>query len=174
MPACASRSLRDSPNLPDDERGVSEVIGYILVFGILSMILILAMVAFSVIHGRAESAVVAVEGQSVAQRVASSVVNAALFAERYPGSDASYLQALDLPAQLEGNDYTVQLVDAVPGVTPAQVLVVVPALGLEATAPLFSAEASADVAICSSDVPGGRVQVQLDPDAGCISLVGLT
>lgn len=170
MPACASRSRRDPR---DDERAVSEVIGFVLIFGILSMILVLAMVAFNEVHDRAEAAVVAVEGESVAQRVASAVVNAALFAERYGLDETSYLQALDLPAELEGNSYTVHLDPAVPGVSPAQVRVVVGAIAVETSAPLFSADASTDVTICSSSVAGGRVQVHLDPGAACpgISLV---
>ena len=166
MPACASRSPRDPPRLPRDDVAVSEVVGFMLVFAILSMILILAMVAFNEIQDRAESAVVAVEAESVAQRVASAVVNAALFAERHGSTDATYLHPLDLPADLEGHAYVVHL-DPVAGLTPAQVRVVISALDLEASAPLFSADDSTDVALCATTASGGRVLVRLDGTSTC-------
>lgn len=160
MPACASRSPREPTCLRRDDGAVSEVVGFLLVFAILSMILILSMVAFNEIQDRAEAAVVAVEAESVAQRVASAVVNAALFAERHGSTDATYLQPLELPEDLEGHAYVVYL-DPVAGSTPAQVRVVISALDLEASAPLFSADASTDVALCATTATGGRVQVQL-------------
>lgn len=161
MPPCASRSRSEAP----EEEAVSEVVGYVLIFGILSMILILSMLAFAAVQDRAESAVVAVEGESLAQRVASSVVNAALFAERHP-TDSTYLQPLDLPADLEGNPYVIRLEPATAS-EPALVRVVVARLGLDATAPLFSADASSNVQLCASTVSGGRIAVQFDLSNPC-------
>ena len=159
MPACASRSPRDQDGR-GGESAVSEVVGFLLIFFILSMVLVLSMFAFREIQSRAESAVVAVEAESVAQRVASAVVNAALFAERHGSADATYLHPLDLPDLLEGHTYVVHL-DPATGATPAQVRVVIADLNLEAAATLFSADASTSVALCSTDAVGGRVLVRL-------------
>lgn len=148
-----------------DEQAVSEVVGYVLIFGILSMILILSMLAFAAVQDRAEAAVVAIEGESIAQRVASAVVNAALFAERHP-ANASYLQPIDLPTDLEGNAYVIHLEPA-SGSQAALVRVDVPGLGLDATAPLFSADAAASVQLCATSAAGGRMAVRFDPNHSC-------
>lgn len=166
MPACWSRWTCEGTA---DERAVSEVVGYLLVFAILSMILILSMVAFKEIHDRAEVTVVTVEAESVAQRVASAVVNAALFAEQHASTEITFMQPLDLPTQLEGHSYVVHL-DAAAGATPAQVRIVIAALALETTAPLFAADASVDVNICTDQSPGGPVTVQYDSADPCILL----
>lgn len=162
MPACGS-PCRFEP--ARDEQAVSEVVGYVLIFGILSMILILSMLAFAAVQERAEKAVVAIEGESIAQRVASVVVNAALFAERHP-TDSTYLQPLDLPVDLEGNSYSIVLEPASPG-QAARIRVDVPSLDLQATAPLFSADAATTVQLCSTSVTGGRISVRFDLTNSC-------
>lgn len=164
MPACSSR-------LGCDEDAVSEVVGYLLVFGILAMILVLSMFAFNQVQQRAEASVVEAEGQSVAQRVASAVVNAALFVEdNYdplaPALAPTYSQPLDLPTELEGHSYSVSL-------SSLEVKVTVRDLGVVATAPLFSAEAPANVDFCATSATAGRVAVSFDLASGddCIRLL---
>lgn len=154
-----------------DERAVSEVVGYLLVFGILSVILVLSMYAFSLIQARAEESVVEVEGESVAQRVASAVVNAALFVEQnYNASRAAslapkYTQPLDLPADLQGHAYTLALVSG-------EVHLVVPQYGMTVTAPLFSANAPANVDFCAGTVDAGPILVSFDRTvSSCIQLL---
>jgi len=186
MRTSASRWL-DGPaqGADGDERGVSEVIGYLLIFGILSIVLVLSMVAFNVLHDRAEDNVVRLQAGSVAQRVAASAVDAALFAESHDPDTSTYIHPLGLPEDLEGHGYHVHLEaentgsgdpdDCLPCPSPAsctrpeQVRVCVPHLGNEdpITAPLFSAGAggaAAGFTLCASDAPGGDVGVRFGPD----------
>lgn len=152
-----------SPDRPGgDERAVSEVLGFLLIFLILSIVLVLSMLAFNALHDRAEAQVVELRAQSVAQRVAASAVDAALFAEGHAVSTSTYQHPIDLPADLEGHGYRVYL-DASPD---EQVRVVVAGLSIEVTAPLFSAGASTSFDVCDGDVAGGAIKVRFgqDPD----------
>lgn len=166
MPTCASRS-----DCSDGDAAVSEVVGYLLVFGILSAILILSMVAFNLIQDRAEENVAAIEGESIAQRVASAVVNAALFVEdnydpAAPATAPTYLQPIDLPLAVQGRDYSIAL-DGVEN----QVEVTIDGLA-PVTAPLFSAGAPTNVDFCASTASAGRIIVSFDvADEACIKLL---
>ncbi len=158
--------------LAGDESAVSEVVGYILIFGILSMVLILSMVAFGAVQDRAEARVVLLQADSAAERVASATVDAALFAETY-GASANFSQAVLLPDDLEGRAYTVTL-EAGP---PEQILLEVPGLAIRVTARLFSATAPADISVCASSaaVPGGPLFVRsakdpANPGQSCLFL----
>ncbi len=156
--ASPSASRRPAPPAPD-ERGVSEVVGFLLIFLILSIVLVLSMIAFNTLHDRAQATVVRLRADSVAQRVAASAVDAALFAETHSVDTSTYQHPIDLPQDLEGHAYRVYL-DA----APEQVRVVVPALGITATAPLFSAGASTSFDVCTGSVAGGAVKVWFGQD----------
>jgi hypothetical protein len=153
-------SVPPSVKTHHDDSAVSEVIGFLLIFGILSMILVLSMVAFNGLHDRAKTSIVRLEAESVAQRVASSVVDAALFGERHDSNTSRYVQELDLPGFLVGRSYTVHL-DSVP---LQQVRVLVPSMGINVTAPLFSAGAASNVGICVTSVPGGAMRIGFGPN----------
>lgn len=182
MPTSASpspheRAGRMAGKAPD-ERAVSEVVGYLLVFGILAVVLVLSMVAFNILNERAQTSVVHLEAESAAQRVASSAVNAALFAETHDAATSTYEHPLDLPTDLEGHAYTVYLEAANTGsadpddcipcpspptcTRPEQVRVCIPDLNDEEpiTAPLFSAGASTSFDICASQASGGPLIVR--------------
>ena len=94
---------------PDDESGVSEVVGFLLTFGIIATILLVAMLGFNDAQQRAEVRLVEIQGASAAQRVASAAVDLALFAEDNPYDTAV---AIDLPTELQGFSYSVQVCGA--------------------------------------------------------------
>jgi FlaG/FlaF family flagellin (archaellin) len=88
-----------------DDRAVSEVIGFIMMFALSAMILVFTMRAFDTTHARTREASAGVQLQSVADRVSSRVVQAGLVAERFP--NATFVVDVDLPAAIEGFGYTV-------------------------------------------------------------------
>jgi len=134
-----------------DDRAVSEVIGHILIFGILSTVLILSLLGFTAAKQGAVDRVVEVRGESVAGRVAGSVVEAALFAEQSAASDLTLRTRLDLPDALEGRSYQVDLdADSV----------FVTAGGSTLESALFSSGDPADVVVCDqAPLNGGPMDV---------------
>jgi hypothetical protein len=148
---------------------VSEVIGQILIFAILSIILVLSMIAFNKAQLGARDRVVGLRAESAATRVAGIVVQGALIAEQQ-GTTAQVRFLVDLPPQLEDLDYTVKLVPAAGGL-PARIDVTVPAVKITQAAALFSADAATSTAgfdICASTVGGGHINVRFDTrPAGC-------
>ncbi|MHB1261561.1 MAG: DUF7266 family protein [Thermoplasmatota archaeon] len=156
-----------------DSQGVSEVIGYLLVFGILSMVLVLSMSAFSTGQVAAERRAVELRAESAAARVAGVVVqNAVLWEQQGAGFAVAYL--VDLPQQLEGRDYVVRIekattvtvaTDCLAGAHPDRICVMVPGLGITVTAPVFSAAAPLGLDICNSEAPGGPIHVRINVPA---------
>src|SRR5688572_31294669 len=85
---------------------VSEVIGFLLTFAIISFILLVSMLAFNNAQARAENRLIEIQGASAAQRVAAAAVDLALFASDHPFDTAV---AIDLPVELQGISYSVQV-----------------------------------------------------------------
>lgn len=139
---------------------MSEVIGQILIFAIISMLLILSMLAFNAAQAGARDRVVSLRAESAATRVAGIVVQSSLIAEQQ-GSSSKITFLVDLPQQIEGLDYQVLLVPKA-GSTPAHVDVVVPAVRVTGTAPLFSADQPTSFDICPITRPGGHLNVRFD------------
>lgn len=88
-----------------DDRAVTEVMGFIMMFALSAMILIFTMRAFDATATRTERASAGVQLQGVADRVASRVVQAGLVAERFPNT--TFTVDADLPAAVEGHRYYV-------------------------------------------------------------------
>lgn len=100
------------PRLAAADEGVSEVVGFLLTFGIISAILVVAMLGFNDAQQRAEVRLIEIQGSSAAQRVASAAVELALFASEQnedPAVEVMAAVAIDLPAELQGISYTVNL-----------------------------------------------------------------
>lgn len=185
MPASTPRwsSRRPAPGigprrvLRSDDAGVSEVVGFLLTFAILSILLVGSMIAFNVAQERAEERTVGLQMESVAARVAGLIVQTSLLAEQQ-GASTALAYTVDLPPELEGRAYEVRVEaagrptgcdpddDSVAetGETAAadQVCVVVKGLDLGSEAPLFSAAAPTNVKICSTNVGGGEILVRYD------------
>lgn len=168
MPASTSASpSRPGPGsgprrtFAGDSSGVSEVVGFLLTFGILSIMLVMAMYAFGVAAEGAEERAVALHAESAATRVAGVVVEVAVLAEQQGPNDPSVVFVVELPDGLEGFAYAVHLEPA-SGADPDRLRVTVPALGIDVSAPIFSAAAPSNVNICSTTVEGGRIAVLYD------------
>ena len=159
--------------LRGDSSGVSEVIGFLLTFGILSFMLVMSMVAFGAAAEGAQARAVALHAQSAATRVAGVIVEAAVLAEQQGAAEPSLAYSVELPESLEGHEYVIRLEttgDASPcdedgTASSDQVCVHVPSLDVSARAPLFAAAAPTSVDICDSAVAGGSIVVLYDDPA---------
>jgi hypothetical protein len=174
MPASTPASPSRAPQRRlRDADGVSEVVGHVLIFGIVSMLLVASMLAFNVAQQGARDRVVQLRAESAATRVAGVVVQASIVQERQsatPGASAEVRHLVDLPAQLEGLPYTVALQPA-DASHSARVLVTVPLTKQSATAALFSADAPSGIDVCSSQATGGNLYVAFDKLSPCSASV---
>ena len=139
---------------PSDE-AVSEVIGQILIFGILSMVLVLSLLSFNIAKDNAEDRIVLATQDAVAQRVAGLVIDSALLAEKFQDQELSLTAQLELDQQIEGRDYTIDLDNDAVRVT-------VGSTGRTASAPLFSVDSGNLVHVCdAAAVDGGSIHVRV-------------
>ncbi len=149
MPA----SRRTSETLRHDDQGVSEVVGQILMFGILSMVLILSMLSFNIAKESTEERVIATSAESIAQRVASLVIETALFGEKFGEQDVSLESRLNLPQRIEGREYSIEL-------DGSQIIVV--AAGATVNQPLFAAGSEGLVHVCKqAPLDGGPIIIRI-------------
>lgn len=153
---------RRRPSFAQDESAVSEVVGFIITFGIISGILVLSMVAFVGIQETVGESIVEQRARSASQRVAAVAVDASLFAETY-GTETNFTHRLALPDAFEGRSYSVAT-EPEGGAIEDRVRVQVPSLGIDVHAVLFSAGAPADFSVCASSVDGGPLLVRFDED----------
>ncbi len=105
-PPCNSEARR---RLGSDASGVSEVIGYILSFAILSTVLLVALLTFNSARAQAEERVTEVEVASIAHRVAEAVIQVGVYAEAHAGSSPEVTLRLELPAGIGSRGYSVDL-----------------------------------------------------------------
>lgn len=163
-----SRRTCNCEPLARDEAAVTEVTGYLLILGILTALLSVSMLGFSAAKEGAEERGAEVRAESVAQRVASVILDAAVFAEAQGDALAGYDDELDLPDDIEGRSYTVELDADTDNVT-----VRIPDFGIEVSQPLFRSDAPPDIVICGvAPIPPGSLRVVVtadnpdDPPAG--------
>lgn len=151
------------PGLPQDDRAVSEVIGFLVTFAIISVVLVLAMLAFAKASSDAKTNAIDLRAQSVGTRVANLAITAALTAEQHGAGTAVRFLA-DLPQQLEGESYVIYLEPAVAGQVE-RVRVRVPSVNVEVISPLFSADASPTLSLCGASgtsSAGGAVYISFN------------
>ena len=96
-----------------DENAVSEVLGYILSFAILSAVLLVSMLAFNSARAQAEDRVRGIEASSVAHRIAAAIVEVQAFVDgRASGTTTNEIRLiLDLPESFENHGYTIGVCD---------------------------------------------------------------
>lgn len=154
-----------------DEAAVSEVIGYVLTFAIISGVLVLSMLTFNVARERTADRVLEVEAASVAHRVAAAVVEAGLFVERQTAAGATPTDlhlVLDLPESFQGTGYTIalcQLLNCPPAPCTTPTVVVVTVGAFTVIEPLLGVEAD-----CVTRA-GGPLAVSLSGSSSSLSLV---
>ena len=138
---------------------MSEVIGHMLVFGIISLILVVAMVSFNDKQEDARRRIEQLRAESAAARVSGLLVQAGLIAEQQ-GTTAEVRFPVLLPDDFDGRSYSISLLDAA-GADPARVSVSVPASTITVYATLFAADAPAGFAVCATSVSaGGSIHVR--------------
>ena len=160
MPTSGPASSSEARSHLAADDAVTEVIGQILVFGILSMVLVLSMVAFGVASDSATARGSRLQAEGITQQVASVVVEASLFVEARP-AETTYVRSLVLPDDLEGSAYTISLEPA-DGSNPDRILVHIEDLDQDITASVFAAGAPANVALCETSANGGPVSIRHD------------
>lgn len=157
MPASprASEPVHGAADAHDE--AVSEVLGQILMFGILSMVLVLSLMTFNLAKDEAQERAVDTTAGSLAQRISSLVIDTAIFAESFEESDVSLQSTVELPEFIENHSYTIE-------VDGSQVTVTVAGTGAVATSSLFAA-GSGDIHICDQDaIHGGPVTIFIVQD----------
>lgn len=140
--------------------GVSEVVGQILIFGILSTVLILALLGFNVAREGTAEQVAEVRAESIAQRIAGVVVDGALFAEQTDADTIELRLPMELPDDLEGQGYSITLNEDDVTVTTG---------GTTVAAALFSSGQPTDLVVCAMPARiGGSLDVRVTSNVGSI------
>ncbi len=151
--AAPARSVRD-------DEAVSEIVGQMLMFGILSMVLILSLLGFNAAKAGAEDRVAALEAESIAQRVAGVYVSASLFAEEHATQAVRYERVVDLPERVQERSYTVSI-------QSESLVLDIPSLGIQVSESLLSAGAATELAVCNQvggeAAAGGPLRVVAEP-----------
>lgn len=88
-----------------DDRGVSEVLGFILSFALSAVFLMIALTSFYAAKSNTEAVVSAVELRAIADRVSARVVEAGLIGQEFP--NATYNVTIPIPTDLSGVPYYV-------------------------------------------------------------------
>ncbi|HVM46288.1 MAG TPA: hypothetical protein VM582_10165 [Candidatus Thermoplasmatota archaeon] len=84
---------------------VTEVIGYVLSFALSAIFLLIALNVFSTARGNTEHVVTGVELRTLADRVASRIVEMGLVSQEFP--NATMQVSLVIPQSLNGKLYTI-------------------------------------------------------------------
>lgn len=93
-----------------DKKGVSNVLGYVFSFGIASVIMVSAVIVTTGIINNRVSAVAKLEAQSIANKVADAILEAATTWGSMPNAD--YQKMLDMPEDIAGRNYYVEITDS--------------------------------------------------------------
>lgn len=89
------------------DEGVSEVVGYILTFALSAIILLISVQSFTVARNNSDGVVTGVELKSIANRVASRVIEAGLVSQEFENS--TFNVTIAIPKDLNGHEYTVEV-----------------------------------------------------------------
>lgn len=151
-----------SRRLSEADEAVSEVVGQILVFGILSIVLVMSMFSFNIAKEQAEDRVVLATADAIASRVANLVVSTTTLAEGFADQQITLQTNMPLPQQIEGRSYNMDM--------GAGAVVNVPRHGYVASSSFFSADSGTNVRICeATGLPGGSISVFIIPHADIAS-----
>ena len=93
----------------DDRKGVSNILGYLFSFGVASILMVSAVLITTGILNNKAAAVANIQAQSIANKVADAIVEA--IAVGQPTSNAEYKKTLDLPTDIAGRGYYVDVTD---------------------------------------------------------------
>lgn len=96
---------RRSSAFTRDDRGITEVLGFILSFALSAIFLMIAMSSFYAARNNTDGVVAASELRSVADRVATRIVEAGLVGQEFPNATANL--TLQIPQSINGHPYQV-------------------------------------------------------------------
>ena len=89
----------------EKDGAVTEVIGYVLSFALSAIFLLIALSVFDAARANTEAVVTGVELKTIADRVASRIVELGLVSQEFP--DAQMDVTLTIPQSLNGRLYTI-------------------------------------------------------------------
>jgi hypothetical protein len=92
-------------SLHQDDRAISEVLGFILSFALSAIFLMIALSSFYAARNNTDGIVAASELRSVADRVATRIVEAGLVGQEFP--NATINLTLNIPQDLNGHPYQI-------------------------------------------------------------------
>jgi len=92
-----------------NKKGVSNVLGYLLSFSIASIVMVSAVVITTGIINNRTATVAELQAQSIANKVADALVEAFAVDQSMP--DADYTKTLDLPVDIAGRSYYIEVTD---------------------------------------------------------------
>lgn len=151
-PATARPAPRHGPRrareLQRDDRAVTEVVGFLLMFALSAVILALSLRAFDVTQDHADRLASGVEMRSVANRVATRIVQAGVFSQEVP--NATFTVDLRLPEQIGDFAYYVKA-------TPNTVYVNATNERVRTNATTFRTEAVQDLTVAGKVFSSERV-----------------
>ncbi|MHB8634169.1 MAG: hypothetical protein ACYDBQ_09425 [Thermoplasmatota archaeon] len=150
----------------NDTEGVSEVLGEVFIFGILSVMMILSLIAFAAAQSAVQVRAVDLTASSAAARVAGVLVQVAVVAERDGNATLGWSNVtyrVDLPSDLQGVAYTVALQPA--GVE--SVWANATSKGVHESTDLFSAGQPLRFDLAKSTIGGGPMNVRFDDNVAC-------
>lgn len=98
--------------LRGDDAAVSEVVGFILMFAISAIILVLSMQAFNKAQDGSNDLLAAVELKNIANRISTRIVQAGIVSQEFP--DATFEVVVRIPEEVAGYRYTIEFRDRNP------------------------------------------------------------
>jgi parallel beta-helix repeat protein len=91
-----------------DKRGIANVLGYLLSFSIASIIMTTAVIVTTGIIENRTAMVAGLQAQSIANKVADAIVEASVVGQ---STEADYKKSLDIPLEIAGRSYYVEVTE---------------------------------------------------------------
>lgn len=98
--------MRRAPRFGSDDRAVSEVIGFVLSFALSAVFLMISLNTFFVAKNNSDDVVTGAELKTIADRVASRIVEAGLIGQEFPNSTLNL--TLNIPSSLNSHSYYIE------------------------------------------------------------------
>jgi len=141
-------------HLYNNKKGISNVLGYLLSFAIASVVMVSAVIITSGIINNRTAAVAELQAQSIANKVADAIVEAVAVDQSTPEGD--YTKTMDIPLEIAGRQYYIDITDAAVYVNTTDGLV-------SKSAPTYGA-GSSKTGVSSDTIysGGGEIEISLE------------
>jgi len=139
------------------DEAVNEVMGYIMMFLLSAVVLVMSLQSFTASKESSEEIVATAEAQSLANRVAGHLLEMSKAADEFP--NASYSVTFTVPEQIAGEPYYVEA-------TPASVAVETVSGSLRATSSTYKLDTIPGLTLGGRTHSGdGRIAIHYEKDA---------